>query len=166
MSLIAGQIGSPRGLRGEVSVIVRTDVPDERFYPGAVLRTEATDYPQLTVEKARFHGDRLYVSFAEVQTRESAETLKHVELLVDPVEEEDAWYPEQLEGLAVVQADGTSLGKVSGVQVGLAQDLLEVHWEGRTILVPMVLEILADVDLNARTVTLTPPDGLFSAQED
>ncbi len=159
--LIAGQIGTPRGLRGDVSVIVRTDVPEDRFYPGAVLTTTKPDYPVLTVEKAGFHGDRLYVTFEEVHSREAAESLRHVELLVEPAEEEDAWYPSQLRGLSVVSAAGEDLGTVTGMQVGLAQDLLEVDADGQTVLVPMVQEILAEVDLDGRRIVLTPPEGLF-----
>ncbi|MFF5171245.1 ribosome maturation factor RimM [Micromonospora sp. NPDC000089] len=38
--LIVGRIGKPHGIRGEVTVEVRTDEPEARFAPGAVLRTE------------------------------------------------------------------------------------------------------------------------------
>ncbi|WP_207915331.1 ribosome maturation factor RimM [Micromonospora sp. 15K316] len=38
--LIVGRIGKPHGIRGEVTVEVRTDEPDVRFAPGSVLRTE------------------------------------------------------------------------------------------------------------------------------
>ncbi|TDC37288.1 ribosome maturation factor RimM [Micromonospora sp. 15K316] len=40
MLLIVGRIGKPHGIRGEVTVEVRTDEPDVRFAPGSVLRTE------------------------------------------------------------------------------------------------------------------------------
>ncbi|MFI9642241.1 ribosome maturation factor RimM [Micromonospora sp. NPDC051925] len=38
--LIVGRIGKPHGIRGEVTVEVRTDEPEARFAPGAVLSTE------------------------------------------------------------------------------------------------------------------------------
>ncbi|MFD0888864.1 ribosome maturation factor RimM, partial [Streptosporangium algeriense] len=37
MQLVVGRIGRPHGLRGEVSVEVRTDDPERRFAPGAAL---------------------------------------------------------------------------------------------------------------------------------
>ncbi|MGW3620113.1 ribosome maturation factor RimM [Micromonospora arida] len=40
MQLVVGRIGKPHGVRGEVTVEVRTDEPEARFAPGAVLRTE------------------------------------------------------------------------------------------------------------------------------
>ncbi|HEX9999546.1 MAG TPA: hypothetical protein VGB74_03760, partial [Actinoplanes sp.] len=38
--LVVGQIGKPHGIRGEVSVVVRTDEPEERFVAGSVFITE------------------------------------------------------------------------------------------------------------------------------
>ena len=40
MLLVVGQIGKPHGIRGEVTVEVRTDEPEARFAPGSVLTTE------------------------------------------------------------------------------------------------------------------------------
>ncbi|MGC5329536.1 ribosome maturation factor RimM [Micromonospora sp. DT62] len=37
--LVVGRVGKPHGIRGEVTVEVRTDEPEARFAPGMVLRT-------------------------------------------------------------------------------------------------------------------------------
>lgn len=37
MRVVVGRIGKPHGLRGQVTVELRTDEPDERFAPGSVL---------------------------------------------------------------------------------------------------------------------------------
>ena len=37
MRVVVGRIGRAQGIRGEVTVEVRTDAPEERFSPGAVL---------------------------------------------------------------------------------------------------------------------------------
>ncbi len=41
IDVVVGRIGKPHGLRGEVTVDVRTDEPERRFADGAVLRVEA-----------------------------------------------------------------------------------------------------------------------------
>ncbi|MET8353292.1 MULTISPECIES: ribosome maturation factor RimM [unclassified Micromonospora] len=46
MQLVVGRIGKPHGVRGEVTVEVRTDEPEARFAPGTVLRTEPGATPQ------------------------------------------------------------------------------------------------------------------------
>jgi len=39
MDLVVGRIGKPHGVRGEVTVDVRTDDPDTRFATGSSVRT-------------------------------------------------------------------------------------------------------------------------------
>ncbi|MFY1700922.1 ribosome maturation factor RimM [Micromonospora sp. WMMA1923] len=46
MQLIVGRIGKPHGIRGEVTVEVRTDEPEARFAPGSVLVTEPGAAPR------------------------------------------------------------------------------------------------------------------------
>ena len=51
-----GAIGKPHGLRGEVTVEVRTDEPDRRFAVGTTLRAEAPERPGRL--RGRAHRDR------------------------------------------------------------------------------------------------------------
>ncbi|MEV6372260.1 ribosome maturation factor RimM [Micromonospora musae] len=53
MLLIVGRIGKPHGIRGEVTVEVRTDEPDARFAPGSVLRTEPGATPRAVPSEGR-----------------------------------------------------------------------------------------------------------------
>src|SRR5205809_4074412 len=85
MLLVVGEIVRPHGLRGEVIVNVRTDEPDVRYVPGAVLVTESGT-GALTVEAVRPHQGRLIVSFAGVADRNGAEELRGVRLCVDSAE--------------------------------------------------------------------------------
>ena len=97
--LLAGIVGAARGLRGEVSVDVRTDRAQSVFDEGATLATSSPAHPELVVVLAREHSGRLFVQFEDVTTREDAEALRGVELLVEPESEDDAWYAAELEGL-------------------------------------------------------------------
>ena len=38
--VVVGRVGRPQGVKGEVTVEVRTDAPEERFAVGSVLLTE------------------------------------------------------------------------------------------------------------------------------
>ncbi len=40
IDVVIGRIGKPHGLRGEVTVEVRTDEPDRRFVVGGAVRAE------------------------------------------------------------------------------------------------------------------------------
>ena len=41
IDVVVGRIGKPHGIKGEVTLDLRSDEPDRRFAVGAVLRVEA-----------------------------------------------------------------------------------------------------------------------------
>jgi len=41
------------------------------------------------------------------------------------------------------------------------QDLLAVDHNGREILIPFVLEIVPEIDVENKIITITPPEGLL-----
>jgi 16S rRNA processing protein RimM len=168
------RIGRPHGIRGDVTVQLFTDEPDERFVPGAVLEARRAQGSTggidgtLTVTRARWNKDILLVSFEESADRNRAEELRGTELFAAPDADGDgdAWYEEDLVGLAVL-VEGRRVGTVTGLVTGEVQDLLEVELEGGAeALVPFVDEIVPEVDTEAKTVTLTPPPGLLTLNDE
>lgn len=63
-------------------------------------------------------------------------------------------------GLRVVRA-GVELGVIVRVDEFPGQDLLVVETPSGEVLVPFVKAIVTSVDLDAGTVTVDPPGGLF-----
>ncbi|WP_371151972.1 ribosome maturation factor RimM [Buchananella felis] len=165
MLLTVAVIGSAHGLRGEVRLDVRTDNPAQRLAPGTVLPTEGGPLAELTVERVRRDGEKVYARFVEIADRTAAEALRGVRLLVDADAEEDAeddaYYPHQLRGLRVEHVDGRELGVVKDLLPGAAQDLLVVKAAGGEVLVPFVSAIAREVDLVGARVVLDPPGGMF-----
>src|SRR3954467_9785159 len=117
MQLVVGRIGRPHGIRGEVSVDVRTDDPERRFAPGAVLETEPPDAGPLTVVRARPHAGRMLVAFAELTDRDSAESRRGPRLVAasspgPPAEDPEEFWDHDLVGLAALATTGEHLGAV------------------------------------------------------
>jgi 16S rRNA processing protein RimM len=164
MLLVVGRIGRAHGVRGEVSVEIRTDDPDARFAPGSSLATE--DAGPLTIETVRSHSGRLLIRFAGIDDRTAAETLRGTLLLVDsadipPTSDPDEFHDHELIGLTAVSADGTSLGEIVDVEHH-GQDLLVLHRpDAEDALVPFVSAIVTSVDVPAGRIVLDPPPGLL-----
>lgn len=161
---VIGRIGRPHGLRGEVTVQVRTDFPEQRFTAGVQLHGDGGRV--LTVETVRPHGQALLVRFVGVADRCAAAELCGLLLTVDAtalpdLDDPDEFYDHQLEGLAVVRSDGAVLGTVREVVHAPASDLLVVETERGEALVPFVRAIVLEVDLAGGRVVLDPPDGLL-----
>ena len=162
--VVVGRIGKPMGVKGEVTVEVRTDDPDDRFADGAVLVTETGT---LTVRSSRYQGKYLVVAFEGVHDRNQAEelrdTLVHVDRAQLPeLEDEDDFYDSDLVGLTALLVDGTPLGTVQDVLHLPGGDVLSVRREaGGEVLVPFVRAIVPTVDVAAGEVRVDPPEGLL-----
>ncbi|GAB47219.1 ribosome maturation factor RimM [Mobilicoccus pelagius] len=168
MTAVVARIGKPHGLRGEVTVQLHTDAPEERFAPGAVLDTEP-DRGTLTVAGTRVHQGVWLLRFEEVADRTGAEALRGTRLVAeeDEAEDEDAWYEDDLVGAEVRDPAGTRLGEVVALEVRPAQDLLEVRLlDGRTRLVPFVAALVPHVavDSDDPHVVVDAPPGLFDLE--
>ena len=167
LELVVGRIGRPHGIRGEVSVQVRTDDPDARFAVGAVLRTDPARLGPLTVEAGKSHSGRLLLQFAGVADRSAAEALRGTLLLadVDPAAraaDPADFYDHQLVGLDVVLVTGAPVGRVAEMLHLPGQDVMLVRRpDGSDALVPFVTAIVPDVDLDRRRVAVDPPPGLL-----
>ncbi|MDQ3766236.1 MAG: ribosome maturation factor RimM [Actinomycetota bacterium] len=159
--MLAGAIGKPHGLGGEVYVIPISDDPG-RFQPGACL--VHADGRVLTVETNRGHAHRLLVKFEGVDSRADAERCRGTLYIgSDDLRQldEDEYWPHELAGCSVVDPTGASVGTVVGVVPGAAQDLLAIEAPGGERLVPIVKNIVVGVDLGDRRVTIDPPEGLL-----
>jgi 16S rRNA processing protein RimM len=167
MLVTVGRIGRPHGIHGEVTVEVRTDEPDERFVVGAEVLVGGS--PRF-IESAHWHGNRLLLRFPGVDDRTAAEALRNTLIEVERPEdakpdEPDAFYDSALRGCAVRDVDGNDVGVIRDVVHLPGQDLLAVKTpDDREILVPFVGEIVPEVDIAARVVTIDPPSGLMDSE--
>lgn len=168
-----GLIGRPHGIRGEVTVNPTTDAPAERFAAGMTLIPSSG--PDLLVGSSRRSGPVFVVGFLGIDDRDTAETLRGIEVsvpvdLLPEVSDEDDFYDHQLVGLAVDHVDGRSLGRVVDVLHPPAAPVLVVRRPPRSgdegnpadELVPFVRAIATQVDLPHGRVTVDPPDGMFA----
>ncbi|MCW2676095.1 MAG: rimM [Modestobacter sp.] len=170
-TVVVGRIGRPHGVRGLVTVEVRTDDPDLRFAPGAVLTTEPAARGPLTVVDKRWHSGTLLLQVAGPDgvpsaDREAADALRNTILLVPvaelpELEDPDSYYDHQLVGLTAQLPDGSALGQVTAVRHDGSELLVVRRPEGGELLVPFVTAIVPTVDLAAGRLVVDPPEGLL-----
>ncbi|WP_030808571.1 ribosome maturation factor RimM [Streptomyces sp. NRRL F-2799] len=167
MQLVVARIGRAHGIKGEVTVEVRTDEPESRLAPGAVLATDPASVGPLTIATGRVHSGRLLLRFEGVGDRTGAEALRNTLLIadVDPEEmpeDEDEYYDHQLIDLDVVTEDGTEVGRITEISHLPSQDLFIVERpDGSEVLIPFVEEIVSEIDLDEQRAVITPPPGLI-----
>ena len=178
MLVVVGRIGRPHGVKGAATIEVRTDEPDKRVAAGARLLTDSG--LDLTVASATWHSGRLLVTFEGFEDRSAVEQLRNVLVSVDrPADERpedpEEFYDSDLEGCEVVVNGGDSDGDPSGAAIGVVrevshlpgQDLLVVVTpDEREVLIPFVSAFVPQVDVSAKRIVITPPEGLLEPGDD
>jgi 16S rRNA processing protein RimM len=170
MQLQVARIGKPHGIRGEVTVQVLTDAPEDRFVPGTEFVVEPVSAGPLTVSSARWNKDILLLGFDEIETRNEAETLRGAKLFIETEEldedDDEGWYEHELVGLEA-RVGSRVVGKVTALNTMPVQDLLMVTTPGgEELLIPFVEQIVPEVNIEEGFILLTPPDGLFEVNSD
>ncbi|MCA2221398.1 ribosome maturation factor RimM [Nonomuraea aurantiaca] len=166
MQLVVGRIGRPHGVRGDVTVEVRTDDPELRFPVGATIATDPADRGPLVIESRRWHKGALLITFAGVTQRDTAEELRGTMLVIDsdevvPSDDPDEFHDHQLIGLTVVTVSDEAVGEVTDV-LHHGQDLLVVRRSGQDdALIPFVRALVPEVDLEGGRLVVDPPEGLL-----
>ncbi|WP_432066781.1 ribosome maturation factor RimM [Streptomyces sp. C10-9-1] len=171
MQLVVARIGRAHGIKGEVTVEVRTDEPELRLGPGAVLATDPPSAGPLTIATGRVHSGRLLLRFEGVRDRTAAEALRNTLLIaeVDPQElpeDPDEYYDHQLMDLDVVLTDGTPIGRVTEISHLPSQDLFIVERpDGSEVMIPFVEQIVTEIDLEEQRAVVDPPPGLLDERD-
>jgi 16S rRNA processing protein RimM len=174
-TLRVGRLVKAHGLKGAFKLELYTDSPKLRFVEGAVLKLQVPQSSPwfgktVTVSELRWYNTMPVLFLKECEDRTIADTLVKAILLVDVANdevtnEEDAWFDHQLVGLKVIR-DAVEIGVVTRVDHLPSQDLLAVETAAGEVLVPFVKAIVPVVDMKNRTLTVTPPLGLFEEVEE
>jgi 16S rRNA processing protein RimM len=159
------RIVKARGLRGEVVAEILTDFP-ERFdgleHVTALLLESGVR--QLAIEEHWFQKDRVILKFAGVNDVDTAETLRNAEICIPEDEavelEDDEFYDWQLAGCDVRTTEGTAIGTVREIMRTGGTEILVVDGD-KEYLVPFAESICIEVDVENRTITIDPPEGLL-----
>jgi 16S rRNA processing protein RimM len=167
--ILLGRIAGAHGIRGDVLIHAYTEAPENIGAYGPLSDADGTR--TFTVASARVTQKGVVARLHGINDRNSAETLKGVELYVDrerlPATGEDEFYQADLVGLSAVDPSGEALGTIVAVHNFGAGDLLEIRLAGtgKTELIPFTDDTVPEVDVAAgRAVVVMPAIG--TADED
>ena len=159
-----GAIVGPQGIKGQFKVKPFTATPQALAAYGPVT---LDDGRQLQVQVSSVNAKGLAIVRAKgIDTRDAAEALRGVTLYVArdrlPDLDDGEIYHADLLGVMVCGQDGNQLGKITAIHDFGAGEIAELAPEsGPTILVPFGGDRLLAVDMAARIIRLSVPDGLL-----
>lgn len=159
-----GRITRPHGVRGEVAMKTLTDYP-ERLAQADTLYVGPAYVPH-KVKRVRPHQTGVIIRFSGVPDRNAAELLReqlvyvHIDDAI-PLEEGE-YYFYQLDGIQVVTDEGQELGHFSGyIETGANDVYIVKAPDGSEVLLPAIPEVIVEVDIAARVMTVHLLDGLI-----
>lgn len=163
-------IRRPRGLRGEVVATSLSDYP-ERFAAGVSvwLRPLRGPLRAAAIERAWFQKGNVILKFVGLNHISEVESLAGhqvcVPLSARVTPPQDEFFYDDLIGCRVELLDGASVGTVVGfAPYGggvLVIERAQADGERQERLVPFVRAICPDVDVRAKRIRITPPEGLL-----
>ena len=155
-----------RGLRGEVVAELLTDFP-ERFegLEEVTVVFGNGDRQVLKIERFFFQKNRIVLKFADIDSIETAETLRDTEVCVDETEaielEEDEYFDWELEGCAVETIEGEKVGTVRELMRTGGTEVLVIDGAEKELMIPFAEAICVEVDVEGKRIVVDPPEGLF-----
>jgi 16S rRNA processing protein RimM len=109
--------------------------------------------------------DKVRIKLEGVDGRDQATALRNEWILAReeslPKLPEGEYYRYQLLGLRVVASDGRDIGIIKDIFSTPENDVYVVRTEGREALIPAVDDVVLDIDLKARVVTVEVIPGLL-----
>ena len=162
--IVLGVITGVHGIHGEVKLKSFTADPEAIASYGPLDTSNGT---VLEIKSLKVHKDLFRARIEGITDRNTAETLKGVELSIArdrlPEPGDDEVYHADLIGLSVLDLDGTQLGTVVDIVDFGAGELLELKLGDvkSTVLMPFNTQTVPRIDLDAGTLAIDPPDGLL-----
>lgn len=163
-----GTVKQAHGVKGELKVAPLTDTPAYYEQCGSVILETKQGLRDFRVSRMRAAGAHWIVALDGLSDREGAEAFCGARVLLRDAElrplRPGEYFRHDLVGCMVETVAGESLGRVSSVMETGANDVLVVGESG--VLVPMLAEVLKDVDLERKTIRIEPLPGLLEADEE
>ncbi len=160
--ILIGKVLKPKGVRGSVKVLSYAESP-ETFERVRILfvRSEGAWQPLETerVEKgAPGRRQTVVLAFRGRQRIEQIRDLVGADLYLDradlPPLEEGEYYWHDLIGMRVRTEQGEDLGRIRGIFNTGANDVYVVRKGGREILLPALRDVIREVDVQGRRMTV------------
>ncbi len=148
------------GRQGFLRVRSQTDNP-QRFTAGKVVYAQGLPY---TIQQARTTLRGILLKLEDVDSDSQARALLRAELEVPeedvPPAPEDTYYHFQLLEARVYAASGAYLGQVAEVLNTGSNDVYVVVDGDQELLVPALGDVVVEVDLETKRLTVDLPEGL------
>ena len=161
-----GTVVSKYSFKGEVLLKLDTDDPERyQSLTTLFLAQDNTLVPYFITKCSMHKPGLLRLRFEDISSEEHADLILKTEAYLPLTElpplAGNKFYYHEVIGFLVVDATLGELGTITSVNEHTAQATLEVDINGKIALIPIVDDIIKNVDRNSKTLFVNTPPGLI-----
>lgn len=158
-----GQIAKPHGLKGEVTVLLQPDLPNDIASLSTVYLEMNDHAVPFFIQNVSVNGNKAIIRFEDVETLEDAQGISKHQLYLPidqrPVAEDGEFYNDEVIGFTVEESQAGELGIITEVLTISTQRLLSVEYQSKDLLIPVNAPFITDIDRSNRIMYVTLPEG-------
>lgn len=167
---LLGYVIKRHGLKGEVSIFLDVDNPDQYSELESVFILMDGKLIPFFIESLSLKGNKAVVCFEDLDTVEQADEIKGKELYLPlsflPELKGTQFYYHEVVGFKVLDESKSEVGVVTDIYTSTAQELLAIDRKGKEILLPIVDQTILTVDREKKCIEVCFPEGLLDIYND
>lgn len=161
-----GKITKPHGLKGEVTVWLDVDNPDDYEGLDAVFLEIKNELVPFIISDIQIRGKKSIAKFEDINKIEQTESIVGAELYLPlislPKLSGKKFYYHEVIGFEIYDNNlQKSIGLLKAIYESSGQDLFGIDANGIEILVPIVDEFIVAVDRTIKRIEINAPEGLL-----
>lgn len=160
-----GFIMKPHGLKGQVTIALDPDAPDDFGTDGTIYLDIKGKLLPYFIESISLKGSKAFVKLEGVNTSEEAQDISRSAIYLPktsrPKSGRGEFYDDEIIGFDVADTHLGALGKIAEVVYAGANRLLSVKEGSREVLIPLNSPFIDSVNKTKKRISVTLPEGFL-----
>ena len=159
-----GKVTKPFGYKGELVLFLDVDDMSKYQKMDSVFIEMNNQLIPFFIENIHFKNNKAIVRFADVGLEESQRLIGkglYLPLSKLPKLNGKKFYFHEIKGFKIIDETKGEIGIVEDILDYPGQDLFQVNFNGKEILIPAIDEIIQSVKRENRTIYIKTPEGLI-----
>lgn len=160
-----GLISKPHGLKGEVTVLLDSHIPNDFASLDTVLVEQAGSLVPYFIQTVSVTGNKAFTKFEDVDNLEQAQEIAKCPLFLPktarPTPAPGTFYDDEIFGFDVEDEQFGPLGKVAEIIQSGLQRLLAIDTDSKEILIPIEGPFIQNIDREQKKILVLLPEGFL-----
>jgi len=160
-----GWILKPHGLKGEVTVMLDEDAPEDFSSIESVFLEQNKRLVPYFIKAISTHGKKAFVQFEDIDSVDTAMKISkqslYIQKSVRPKSGRGEFYNDEIIDFEVHDEEKGMLGKVREIMQAGPNRLLVVDYDNKEVLIPVNGPFIASVNKTKKKVVVSLPEGFL-----